>query len=136
LSGYRLPMEAEWELACRAGSVTNWSMGGADDLLGKYAWYVVNSPLQSGQVGRLRPNDLGLFDLHGNAWEWGLNRYEEFTDMINRNMDDKVDNNSSRSLRGGAFSTNPMYARSANRNRTSPEVRYDNGGFRPARTFR
>src|SRR5262249_49387502 len=65
LEGYRLPTEAEWEYACRAGSVTSWSLGEADDLLGKYAWYAANSAGRSQPVGVLRPNDLGLFDLHG-----------------------------------------------------------------------
>src|SRR5262249_2345702 len=73
-SGYRLPREAEWEYACRAGSTTGWSLGEAEDLLGRYAWYVLNSPSRSQPVGLLRPNDLGLFDLHGNAWEWCQDR--------------------------------------------------------------
>jgi formylglycine-generating enzyme required for sulfatase activity len=77
LSGYRLPTEAEWELACRAGSVTSWSLGEAEDLLPRYAWYFANSPSKSQPVGALRPNDLGLFDLHGNAWEWCQNRSED-----------------------------------------------------------
>src|SRR5262249_54950101 len=82
LSGYRLPTEAEWEYACRAGSVTTWSLGEAKDLLGKYAWYNVNSiNMRSRPVGSLRPNELGLFDLHGNALEWCHNRSEAFMDI-------------------------------------------------------
>ena len=69
-SGYRLPTAAEWEYACRAGSVTRWSLGEAEDLLTKYAWCVSNSWSRLHPVGTLRPNDLGLFDMHGNAWEW------------------------------------------------------------------
>ncbi|HKI32519.1 MAG TPA: SUMF1/EgtB/PvdO family nonheme iron enzyme [Gemmataceae bacterium] len=136
LLGYRLPTEAEWELACRAGSVTDWSMGEAEDLLGKYAWYVVNSPLRSRPAGSLRPNDLGLFDLHGNAWEWCHNRYEEFADMKDKQLDDKVDNKSGRSLRGGAFLSDPLYVRSANRFGDVPAYRLYGIGFRPAGTFR
>jgi formylglycine-generating enzyme required for sulfatase activity len=136
LSGYRLPTEAEWELACRAGSVTDWSLGEAEDLLGKYSWYAGNSPSRTRPVGSLRPNDLGLFDLHGNAWEWCQNRYEDFADMRDRNIDDKVDNKSSRSLRGGAFGIVPLVVRSAYRNRIVPAIRVNGGGFRPARTFR
>ncbi len=68
--GYRLPTTTEWEYACRAGSVTRWSIGEAQDLLGKYAWCVVNSSSRLHPVGSLRPNDFGLFDMHGNAWEW------------------------------------------------------------------
>jgi serine/threonine protein kinase/formylglycine-generating enzyme required for sulfatase activity len=134
LSGYRLPAEAEWDYACRAGSVTSWSMGEAEDLLGKYAWFSANSPSQSRPVGSLRPNDLGLFDLHGNAWEWCNNRPEQLTDMRDRNIDDKVDINGSRSLRGGAFNYDPLYLRSAYRLRVSPANRVITFGFRPART--
>jgi formylglycine-generating enzyme required for sulfatase activity len=68
--GYRLPTKEEWEYAYRAGSVTGWSMGDAEDLLARYAWWSSNSQGKSHPVGSLRPNDWGLFDLHGNAWEW------------------------------------------------------------------
>jgi formylglycine-generating enzyme required for sulfatase activity len=136
LSGYRLPAEAEWELACRAGSVTPWSMGEAEDLLPKYAWYLANSPAESRPTGRLRPNDLGLFDLHGNTWEWCHNRYEYFADMLDRNIEDKVDNNSHRSLRGGTFVDDPLNVRSAFRYGDVPAYRSNLSGFRPARTFR
>jgi len=136
LSGYRLPTGAEWELACRAGSVTSWSMGEAVDLLPKYAWHLANSPLRSRPVGMLRPNDLGLFDLHGNDWEWCQNRVERVSDMTDQQSEGRVDNYSSRSLRGGAFNNNQLYARSANRNWSRPADRLTNGGFRVARTFR
>jgi formylglycine-generating enzyme required for sulfatase activity len=136
LSGYRLPAEAEWELACRAGSVTSWSMGEAVDLLGKYAWYQANSPDRSRPVGLLRSNDPGLFDLHGNAGEWCLRRYDHFTDLRDRNIDDKVDNKSSRTSRSGAFRFDALVARSAVRYRGVPALRDIDLGFRPARTFR
>jgi formylglycine-generating enzyme required for sulfatase activity len=136
LSGYRLPTEAEWELACRAGSVTAWSMGDAEDLLGKYAWYIANSPTRSQPVGLLRPNDLGLFDLHGNAWEWCQNGFEDFTDNMKHLNEDKVDDKSSRYLRGGAFYILPLDLRSAYRVRYAPAIRVNYvDGFRPARTF-
>jgi formylglycine-generating enzyme required for sulfatase activity len=136
LSGYRLPAEAEWELACRAGSVTGWSMGEAEDLLGKYAWYVANSPGRSRPAGSLKPNDLGLFDLHGNAWEWCQNRYGDFEGVKDSQNEDKVDDNSSRSFCGGAFDVNPGYVRSAAQSQSAPALRGSNYGFRPARTFR
>ncbi len=69
-SGYRLPTALEWEYACRAGSVTRWSIGEAEDLLTKYAWCVSNALSRLHPVATLRPNDFGLFDMHGNAWEW------------------------------------------------------------------
>jgi formylglycine-generating enzyme required for sulfatase activity len=135
LSGYRLPTEAEWELACRAGSVTTWSMGEAEDLLGKYAWYSRNSPGRSRPVGLLRPNDLGLFDLHGNAWEWCQNRSEQFPDMKDEQLEDNVGNSDSRTLRGVALNDNPFLMRSGDRYRNLPAYRDANSGFRPARTF-
>jgi formylglycine-generating enzyme required for sulfatase activity len=141
LSGYRLPAEAEGELACRAGSVTSWSMGEAGDLLPKYAWYVVNSPTQARPVGSLRPNDLGLFDLHGNAQEWchSTDQSESFFENRDRKNEYKVDNKSSRSLRGGSFTDPPLEVRSAGSLVTElshRDFRYYASGFRPARTFR
>jgi formylglycine-generating enzyme required for sulfatase activity len=77
-TGYRLPTEAEWEYAGRAGAATRFSFGEPDDLLGKYAWYARNAPSQSQSVGTVRPNDKGLFDMHGNACEWCQSVWKAF----------------------------------------------------------
>jgi serine/threonine protein kinase/formylglycine-generating enzyme required for sulfatase activity len=136
LSGYRLPTEAEWEYACRAGSVTTWSLGEAIDLLGKYAWYAENSPTRSRPVGLLRPNELGLFDLHGNVWEWCQNRNVAFMDIKALQIDEIVDGRFSRVLRGGSFNDKDMGVDSAHRYFVEPAHRNMVLGIRPARTFR
>jgi formylglycine-generating enzyme required for sulfatase activity len=139
--GYRLPTEAEWEYACRAGAVTSRCYGESDELLEHYGWYVRNADGRSWPVGSLKPNDLGLFDLHGNLWGWCQDRYkayetatggkaiesnEERTPLINTEF---------RVLRGGSFS-HPGSVRSAYRNGLMPTYRGYDIGFRPARTFR
>src|SRR5882762_8004362 len=70
LTGYRLPTEAEWEYACRAGAVTSRFYGGAEEMLDRYAWYFGNFRDRAWPVGRLKPNDYGLFDVYGNVIEW------------------------------------------------------------------
>src|SRR5437763_263442 len=72
--GYRLPTEVEWEYACRAGTVTSRYYGDSIELLKNYAWYVENGLEKAWPSGRLKPNDLGLFDMLGNVYEWCLDR--------------------------------------------------------------
>ena len=73
--GYRLPTEAEWEYACRAGTMTSRYYGRSVKLLEKYAWYLANSQDHAWPCGRLLPNELGLFDMLGNVYEWCHEQY-------------------------------------------------------------
>ncbi len=69
-TGYRLPTEAEWEYGCRAGALTSRCYGSSLELLQRYAWHLKNSDDRAWPVGQKRPNDLGLFDVHGSVWNW------------------------------------------------------------------
>lgn len=121
-SGFRLPTEAEWEYACRAGTATAYSFGSARDLLDEYGWTARNSGLKTHEAGMLRPNPAGLFDIHGQCWEWCSDWYalygaEPAVDPLGPEHGDR------RVLRGGCWNLGPRYARSACRNAHIPSNR-------------
>jgi formylglycine-generating enzyme required for sulfatase activity len=139
-TGYRLPTEAEMEYATRAGAVTSWYFGETPDLLPRYAWYQKNSKERTWLVGSKKPNDLGLFDLHGNTYCWCQEQYKDYPlGQGEEAWEDKEDTlivnaQDSRVIRGGSFSSLTSGVRSANRGRYVPAIRVDHVGFRPART--
>ncbi|MEK6262541.1 MAG: SUMF1/EgtB/PvdO family nonheme iron enzyme [Planctomycetota bacterium] len=136
LSGFRLPTVAEWELACRAGSVTFWSIGESGDLLDRYAWSMSNSGVHSRPVGSLRPNDFGFFDLHGNVWEWCQDRVDgQGKELASESVNDEVIfDDGFRAMHGGTFLTDPLSLGSATGNWNRAPHRTNADGFRVART--
>jgi len=145
LRSYRLPTEAEWELACRAGSRTSRYYGETPDLLGSYAWYTKNSLDQCLlPVGTLRPNDLGLFDMLGNAMEWTMGEIVSSSALADEKPgDDDEDPRDARAItdtarisRGGTFLSYTLNVRAAFRQWIKPSFASLVIGFRPARTMR
>jgi formylglycine-generating enzyme required for sulfatase activity len=145
LTGYRLPTEAEVEYACRAGAVAcRYSFGGLE-LLDKYAWYQPNAQDHSWPVGTKKPNDLGLFDMHGNIWCWCQDRYQNYpaskpgqatNDLEDPNDISGIDMIHPRSYRGGCFGSPALELRCACRSDAAPLYGGVTIGFRPARTLR
>jgi formylglycine-generating enzyme required for sulfatase activity len=139
-SGYRLPTQAEMEHACRAGATTSRYFGQTEELLDKYAWYIHNAQDRTWPAGLKKPNDLGLFDMHGNVWCWCQERYKDNPKASNSVIVDQEDiqdikDKESRVLCGGAYSYPASNARCANRVGDVPASRSGAAGFRPARTF-
>jgi len=126
--GYRLPTEAEWEYACRAGTSTAYSVG---DSLTKSDANVDGKDIKA--VGNYKPNAFGLYDMHGNVWEWcedwnGVYQAGSVTDPKGPATGER------RVLRGGSFTGDVSRARSSVRSGNSPSTRYSGLGFRLART--
>jgi formylglycine-generating enzyme required for sulfatase activity len=142
-TGYRLLTEAEWEYACRAGAVTSRYYGTSEELLGRYGWYMGNSRVRTHPVGSLKPNDFGLFDMHGNVWQWCQERALASrpwggapAPAEDREDTEPVVELHGRVLRGGAFYDHPSFLRSAARQSNRPYMIDDYFGFRLARTVR
>lgn len=128
---YRLPTEAEWEYAARAGSKTAYSFGDDARQLGSYAWYDRESGPYS--VGQKRANKWGLYDMHGNVYEWVADWYQEDY-YAESSGEDPVGPSSGtyRVIRGGSWFFSSEDCRSANRNFNSPDHRISSLGFRLA----
>ena len=119
---YRLPTEAEWEYACRAGSTTRYCSGDDEASLEKYAWYDKNAGGKTHPVGEKLPNDWGLYDMHGNVWEWCQDWYNE--NYYKQSPKENPQGSSSgqyRVLRGGSW-YDYFNCRSANRVGFAPDV--------------
>ena len=129
---YRLPTEAEWEYACRAGSTTKYSYGDGDGSLGSYAWYGSNSGNKPHEVATKQPNAWGLYDMHGNVWEWCEDWFGSYSG--NAQTDPRGSSSgSNRVLRGGGWHADAVNLRSAYRSRYTPSLRNYDLGFRVVR---
>jgi len=128
---FRLPTEAEWEYACRAGSTTRFCFGDSEGELGDYAWYAGNSGNTTHPVGEKKPNKWGLYDMHGNVWEWCGDWYgEKYYGHSDRKNPKGPSSGDMRVFRGGSWHHLPNYCRSADHNWAAPPLTLTIGGFR------
>jgi formylglycine-generating enzyme required for sulfatase activity len=132
--GYRLPTEAEWEYAARAGSSTRFSFGSDDGAMGEYAWFFDNSLHSTHPVGQKRSNGFGLFDVHGNVWEWCCDAFDPLYYGRSPEADPHCPAQAAlRVHRGGCWADGPWYLRSADRGASPADSQDDEVGFRVAR---
>jgi formylglycine-generating enzyme required for sulfatase activity len=126
----RLPTEAEWEYACRARTVTKWSWGDDESKAGEYAWTGANAGQLTHPVGQKKSNGFGLYDMHGNVWEWCQDWWgpsmAEGRDLEGPSKGDR------RCIRGGSWWEQAVGCRSAFRNAEGPSNRLTRVGFRVA----
>jgi len=146
-SGFRLPTEAEWEYACRAGTSTQWSFGNTDANISNYAWWGYDTDSNEGananekthQVGKKTANPWGLYDMHGNVWEWCWDLYDDYDATVASQTDPKeplspTGNYSTvRVLRGGSWLDSAASSRSAYRDCRYPDFGSSIIGFRVVR---
>ena len=132
---YRLPTEAEWECACRAGTQTIWPFGNDPEPIGQYAWFNGNAGNQTHPVGKFLPNAWGAYDMLGNVWEWCADWFdEEYYASSPMENPQGPTSGQTRVLRGGAWNNYPNICRSASRNKLAPHIGSYLIGFRLARS--
>ncbi len=134
-TGYRLPTEAEWEYACRAGTTTKYWIGDKDEDLVRAGWFGTNFGGRTHAVGKLQANPFGLYDIHGNVWEWVEDWWEptyygEFQEKPAINPSGATSAGSLRVLRGGSWHFNASGCRTAFRGASHPPNRHQGIGFR------
>ncbi len=127
---YRLPTEAEWEYAARAGTRTAYSFGDEVSQLGQYAWYSENAGSETHSVAQKKPNPWGLYDMHGNVWEWTCSAWSSTYNGEEQQCNNRAE---FRSLRGGSWNAGASNLRSAYRNDITPVNRSYSLGLRLAR---
>ena len=131
LGDFDLPTEAQWEYACRAGTTTAYSYGGSAN--GEYMWYSDNSSSQTHDVGSKKANAWGLYDMHGNVWEWCLDCYASNLGTAAVTDPKGASSGSYRVKRGGSWSSGAAYCRSAYRSDYAPSGTSIYLGFRLSR---
>jgi formylglycine-generating enzyme required for sulfatase activity len=132
-AGLRLPSEAEWEYACRAGTTTEFWFGDDEERLADYGWFEGNSEGELQRVARKPANPFGLHDMHGNVWEWCQDRWhKDYKGAPEDGSAWEEGGSEYRVNRGGSFRSGAGIARSACRSLAHPESRRDDLGFRPA----
>ncbi len=144
VDGYRLPTEAEWEYACRAGSTTAFSNGPIthteceplDPYLDAMGWYCGNRTWEEGpaEVGQKRANQWGLYDMHGNVWEWVWCGWRAYASTPQEDPVTSPEPGAYRVFRGGHWYDVAQGCRSACRTGDHPDYEYDSFGFRPVRS--
>ena len=126
---YRLPTEAEWEFAARGGKQSKGYKYSGSDNIGVVAWYTGNSGGKTHQVGTKEPNELGIYDMSGNVWEWCGDWYGSYSSSAQTNPTGPS-SGSLRVLRGGRWYCNARYCRVSYRSNSNPSSRYYDDGFR------